>query len=130
MPDSTKNDNPATPTVVAPSDVKNKSQDLVRATNQGVEKAGDEAANRVKGVRNERFNTTDAVLGADEKHGINVKKAQAASFGEEYDPKSDPEVTPPDVTPSPSQNQNNLIHPEGDEYTNPHASKNYLGQPI
>lgn len=119
-----------TPDVQAPKDQANEAGALVDATNSGVDKAGAEAASRLKGQRAESVNTTDAVLGEDEKHGIAVKTAQAASFGETYDPKSDPENVAETLVPVQSQNQNNLKHPAGDEFTNPHASKNYLGQLI
>lgn len=115
--------------VQTPKDVANENQDLVQATNSDVDKAGEEAAKRITGSR-EAFNVTDAILGESEDHGINVKRAQAASFGEEYDPKTDPELNPAPLVPAASQNQNNLKHPEGDDFVNPHASRNYLGQLI
>lgn len=118
------------PKVVAPSEAAKDSSSNVKATNQSVEKAGNEAAKRVEGSRREAANTVDAVLGEDERHGINVKKAQAASFGEEYDPKNDPELNPAEITPAPSQNQNNLKHPDSVEDNDPHAARNYLGQRI
>lgn len=123
-------DTPVVPEVVAPSEVASENADLVQATNSDIDKAGEEAATRLEGQTRESFNITDAVLGADEEHGVNVKKAQAASFGEEYDPKSDPELNPAPISPVASQNQNNLKHPEAPEFTDPHASKSYLGQPI
>lgn len=125
-----KKDNQDTPTpeVVAPSEVAAEAVSNVKATNSGVEKAGEEAATRLEGQRKERFNVTDAVLGQDEEHGKNVKKAQAASFGEDYDPDTDPEVTPPKISPAPSQNQNNLKHPDDETSNDPHAARNYLGQ--
>lgn len=116
--------------VKSPKEAGQESVAQVKATNADVERAGTEAASRLKGQTREAANTTDAILGADDKHGINVKKAQAASFGEEYDPKNDPELNPADVVPAPSQNQNNLKHPEDVERNDPHASRNYLGQPI
>lgn len=118
------------PKVITPKEAGQENAAKVKATNASVEKAGQEAASRMKGMRRERANTTDAVLGEDETHGINVKKAQAATFGEDYDPKTDPEVTPPDVTPAPSQNQNNLKHPDSADDNDPHSSRNYLGQRI
>lgn len=127
MADNKNNDNPK---VASPKEVAQESSAAVKATNAGVEKAGQEAASRMKGQTKEAANTTDAILGEDDKHGINVKKAQAASFGEDYDPKSDPEETPPEVTPAPSQNQNNLKHPDSVEDNDPHMSRNYLGQKI
>lgn len=119
-----------TPEVIAPSEQANEAKAVVKATNDGVDAAGAEAAKRLEGQQAESVNITDSVLGEDEKHGINVKTAQAASFGEEYDPKTDPEVNPAPITPVQSQNQNNLKHPEGDDFTHPHASRNYLGQLI
>jgi hypothetical protein len=116
------------PEVVAPGKAGDDAVARVKATNQTIEKAGAEAANRLKGQRRERFNITDAVLGADEQHSVNVKKAQAATFGEDYDPKTDPEVNPGTITPAPSQNQNNLKHPDDQVSNDPHAARNYLGQ--
>lgn len=124
------NQDQSQPKVVAPSQVANEAKQTVDATNKDVDKAGQEAANRLKGQSKERFNVTDAVLGSDDQHSVNVKKAQAQSFGEDYDPKTDPEVTPTELSPAPSQNQNNLKHPAGEEWVDPHASKNYLGQPL
>lgn len=66
----------------------------------------------------ESFNTTDAVLGADEQHAKTIKEAQSQSLDDTFQV-----VTP-------SLNQNNLKHPEEDAYTDPHMSKNYQGQPI
>ena len=118
------------PEVVSPTEQAEQNKELVAATNSGVDKAGQEAANRLEGQRAESFNITDAVLGEDEQHGINVKKAQAATFGEEYDPKTDPELNPAPITPAASQNQNNLRHPEDTAHVSPHAARNYLGQVI
>lgn len=120
----------AAPEVISPTKQASENQDLVQATNKDVDKAGDEAATRLQGQSTESFNITDAVLGEDEQHGINVKKAQAASFGEEYDPSSDPENNPTPITPVQSQNQNNLRHPEDTTQVSPHAARNYLGQVI
>ena len=117
--------------VVAPGEVADKAVENVKATNADVEKAGAEAAERLKGVSKERFNVTDAILGGeegDDEHYHNVRRAQASSFGEEYDPESDPELTPREISPAPSQNQNNLKHPEDPISNDPHTSRNYLGQ--
>lgn len=126
------NSTPA-PEVVAPSEAKNEAKKLVGATNSDVEKAGNEAATRLEGQRREAFNVTDATLATDE-HYKNVRRAQAATAGEDYDPKTDPELTSGGargtITPAPSQNQNNLIHPNDDVIAHPHGSRNYLGQKI
>jgi hypothetical protein len=119
--------------VKSAGEASSENQEQVEQTNQDVEQASKEAAKRLEGKTREGFNTTDAVLGADEDHYKNVREAQAASFGEEYDEKNDPELHPEinylDVA-TPSQSQNNLKHPAIAEYTDPHMSKNYLGQPI
>jgi hypothetical protein len=118
--------------VKSAGEASSENQEQVEQTNQDVEQASKEAATRLKGKTRERFNATDAVL-ADGEHYKNVRQAQAASFGETYDEKNDPEVNPElrtlDVA-TPSQSQNNLKHPAIAEYTDPHMSKNYLGQPI
>lgn len=126
MPDTTKDEQK----VQSPKEVAQEGSANVKATNQGVDKAGEEAAKRVEGQGSEAANTIDSILGADEKHGENVKKAQAATNGVEYDPDTDPELNPPAVTPAPSQNQNNLKHDDSVEANDPNASRNYLGQRI
>lgn len=126
----TKKDSTDSPKVVSASDKAKDNANLVETTNKDVEQAADEAATRLKGQRRESFNVTDSVLGEDEEHGVNVKRAQAASFGEEYDPKSDPEAVIIEITPVASQNQNNLKHPSASEFTDPHAAKTYLGHPL
>lgn len=119
--------------VVAPKEVTEDATKEVKQSNQEVEKAGAEAAKRLdksdnrngQGAVKERFNVTDAVLGEDEQHGETVKEAQARTNGTEYKKEE-----PVEVTPAPSQNQNNLKHPEDKVANDPHASRNYLGQLI
>lgn len=118
------------PKVESPKETAQKGAKNVQATNSNIDKAGEEATSRLKGSRKEAANTVDSILGADDQHGIDVKTSQAASFGEEYDPKTDPEENPAPVTPAPSQNQNNLKHPDSEEDNDPQTSRNYLGQKI
>jgi hypothetical protein len=126
-----KNDNtPDTRKVVSPEQQAKENAALVEATNSTVEKAGAEAASRLEGQSKERFNVTDAILGADDDHSVNVKRAQAATFGEEYDPKTDPELNPAPLVPNASQNQNNAKHPADAIANDPLSARNYLGQLI
>lgn len=114
--------------VESASKVADENKSLVEDTNASVEKATAQATGD-----NSRVVQVDAILGADEKHGDLVRTAQAASFGEEYDPKNDPESAsfePKAEAPVASLNQNNLKHPTSDEYNDPFMSKNYLGQPL
>lgn len=109
------------------------SAQATEATNKNVEQASKEAADTIKGQTKERFNTTDARLAESDTHFTDVRRNQAESVGEVYDPKTDPEVNPEINTldyATPSQSQNNLKHPADPAYTDPHMSKNYLGQPI
>jgi len=107
----------------------------VEAINSSVDSATQKVADQGgdQGTANQRFVAVDAVLGQDEKHGDLVRTAQAATMGEEYDPKNDPESASYEPTPEApvrSLNQNNLKHPASEEYADPYMSKNYLGQPI
>ena len=104
----------------------------VKKINDDVEEASKIAAKNLEGKTKEPFNLTDSALDQTD-HYKDLREVQARSLGFEYDEKNDPELHPEVNTlevPTPSSSQNNLKHPDTPEYTDPHMSKNYLGQPI